>query len=151
MHRSILCLPWLLVAAIFICQTPVSGHDHTRLVAQRARAPALAKARGLVELPKEADQQATCRLTINLVDAETKASTAGLVRITNLASGKAVSLSGEIHRALNWYSLEKNSQITVPCSKLKVEAVRGLCTELAVVELDLRRAGHVAEGLHLLA
>ena len=143
MHRFMFCPLWLVVAALFIWQDPARGHDHTRHAAQRARAIALAKARGLAE-PSRAEQsretqpQESCLLTLELVDAETKVSTAGLVRITNLGSGKAVSLKGEIHRALNWYSLDAGSQISVPRAKLRIEALRGLCTELAGVELDLR-------------
>ena len=138
MQRRTLCLQWMLLVAILVCGGQASGHDHTRHAAQRARAVALAKSRGLAEPVTNADLQTTCRLTINLVDAETQAALAGLVRITDVASGKAISLSGEIHRALNWYSLEQRSQITVPRGQLKIEAVRGLCTELAIVELDLQ-------------
>lgn len=60
-----------------------------------------------------------------------------LVRVTNADDGKAIPLSGEIHRALNWYSIAHGAQLRLPRRKLRLEMVRGLETELTTADVDL--------------
>ena len=114
-----------------------TGHDHTRRAAQRARAATLAKAQAFALIATNRQPGDTCELTIDLVDAETREPLSGLVRLTDKASGKALQLSGEIHRAANWFSLESHTRMPVPRTRVQIEAVRGLRTELATVEIDL--------------
>ena len=133
------------VTIFFLCTALIatgvresSGHDRTRRAARRARAVALAKARALAEDPQAGSTSNLCRLNITLLDAKSAAPVSGLIRITNLTTRKALTLNGEIHRALNWYSVEASTRISVPRTRLKLEVIRGLCTELATVELDVR-------------
>jgi len=113
------------------------GHEKSKSSFLRQRAIALAKADALAEDREDSAKHGLCELTIELVDAKTKAAIPGAVRITNLESDKAVNLSGEIHRALNWYSLEEGATVKVPRTKIRIEALRGLETELATHEVDL--------------
>ena len=87
-HRSLLIL---VLAILSLCGLRATGHDHTRRAAQRARTVALAKAKALAEDTQAAAVEGICQLTIELVDADTQVSLPGLVRITNVASGKAIS------------------------------------------------------------
>jgi hypothetical protein len=116
----------------------VLGHDHSAHRSDRARSVALAKAAASAEVPASADQEgATCQLTIDLIDATTQNSLAGLVRITDLESGKFVQLPSEIHRDLNWYALSPQTTVRLPRTKLKIEAFHGIETGMRVHEQDL--------------
>ena len=115
-----------------------AAHDHTRQSANRARAATLAKARAQSVNASDRQPDASPELTLNLVDVDTREPLRGLVRMTDLASGKALQPTGEIHRALNWFSLDHHTRLPVPATKLRIEAVRGLTTERAIVEVDLR-------------
>ena len=126
-----------------------AGHDHTRRAAQRARAAALAKAQAFAWTATNRQAADTCELTIDLVDAETHEPLCGLVRLTDKASGKALQLSGEIHRAANWFSLESHTRLQLPRTKVQIEAVRGLRTELATVEVDLSSKPRAAATIRL--
>ena len=75
-------------------------------------------------------------LTIELLDADTKEQLAGMVRVTNLETGKAVKLPEQIHRALNWYSLLPQETVVVPKTKLQIEGIHGIETELTILNLD---------------
>jgi hypothetical protein len=110
-----------------------SAHDH-----ERTRAVALAKATALAEDPTQVDvERATCQMTIQLLDAGTGQPLGGLVRITNLETGKAIKLTDEIHRELNWYALADQTTVNVPQTKLKIEAFHGIETKLQVHEEDV--------------
>ena len=76
-------------------------------------------------------------MTIDLVDDFSEQSVAGLVRLTNLDSGRAIKLAGEFHRALNWYSLAEKTTVRLPRAKVRVEALQGLETLRAERVLDL--------------
>src|SRR5262245_43854986 len=74
--------------------------------AQRERAVALALALQNSEPAPVKDAVAdSCRLTIELVIPPAQQPVAGLVKVTNLGTGKEVAFSDEIHRDKNWYSL----------------------------------------------
>ena len=89
-----------------IGNAPSAGHDHSLPNFKSARRIAFARAVGQREDPSQiADGRLTCQLTVDLVDGHDGRSLAGLVRITNLESGKTIHLSGEIHRDLNWFAL----------------------------------------------
>lgn len=91
----------------------------------------------------------TCRLTIQFVDSETGESLAGLLRITDSAGQPylpAELLARDLGRLpegrspaplTNWSVLLKETTITVPRGRMKIEALSGLETELSKVSLDL--------------
>src|SRR5262249_38675612 len=62
---------------------------------------------------------------------------AGLMRVTNLVTGKALAFSDEILRDRNWYALPAQATLVVPRARLRVEAFHGLETWLAAHEIDL--------------
>jgi hypothetical protein len=113
-----------------------AGHDHTLKAFQRQRAMAVAAVRQQAEPAPRADAgEVSCRLTIELKMGER--AVAGLVRVTNLATGKPLSFGEEIHRDKSWYSMPPRVVLHVPRGKVRVEAFHGLETELAVREIDL--------------
>jgi hypothetical protein len=104
----------------------------------RQRAIALALAQQVAERAPRADAgEQPCRLTIELMLDRAPQPVAGLIRVTNLASGKVVSFSEEIHRDKNWFALAPKALLNVPRTKLRVEAFHGLETSLATREVDL--------------
>jgi hypothetical protein len=139
---------WIWVAVIIaqgVCHEHAAAHDVTRIAFLRAVAQAAAEADKQAEDPADLPDAETCQLTINTIDGWSKKAVASLVRVTNLTSGKAVKLSGEFHRELNWFALDKGTTVRVPRSRIRVEAVQGLKTELAyrVVELAGKEAASV--------
>jgi hypothetical protein len=115
-----------------------AAHDHTLPAFQKARQLAQARAAAAAEDPAETPtDRAMCQLTIDLIDAETKTPLAGLVRMTNVDSGKAVLLPELVKREMNWYAMPAQSSVAVPRTKLKIEALHGLETELHEQALDL--------------
>ncbi|MCE9605344.1 MAG: CehA/McbA family metallohydrolase [Planctomycetia bacterium] len=125
----------LLLALLFV---PAGfAHDLTREAADERRREveqvALAQADpAAAKLPLEQ----TAELAIRLVDDQGRLLPA-LVRITNADDGRAIQLPGEIHRALNWFSLHAETKLRLPRRKLRIEAVHGLETERATAEVDL--------------
>ena len=79
-----------------------------------------------------------CRLTLQLVDAESGAALAGLVRVTDLAAKKPVSLSEAVPREEGWHSVAPAMTVLVPRGSLRVEALHGLETTQATKEIDTR-------------
>jgi hypothetical protein len=137
------------IAFVFLCVlTAVSrayAHDHTLAKFQRQRAEARAAQQQQTEPAPPRNAETACRLTVELlVDGRLSA---GLLRVTNIDSGKAISLSGEIHRELNWYAVESGATVTVPQTKLRLEAFHGLNTELTQREIDL--AGQTAAKVQI--
>jgi len=128
-----MCLVVLLASA----RTGV-GHDPTAQRFQRERAVALAQILQNSERAPLGDAgAASCRLTIELMLGPVPRPVAGLVRVTNLVSGKTISFSEEIHRDKNWYALAPRATLAVPRTRLKVEAFHGLETGLVTREVDL--------------
>ncbi|MDP7304213.1 MAG: hypothetical protein QGG09_14000, partial [Pirellulaceae bacterium] len=123
---------WLklgLFILMFSISHQVSAHDQSRLAFVRALVLAQTKADAQAEDPEKAGQTTgMCDLTLEIADSFAKP-TPGLIRLTNLASGKALKLTGEIHRALNWYAVEQTITLKVPRTELKIEAIRGLQSE----------------------
>jgi len=133
--RTLCTAAWLL--SLFV--TPaVCGHEPTRKQFQRERAAALALAQQAAEsAPRGGTGDKLCRLTIELRDEKTSRPLAGLVRVTNLATGKAISFSEEIHRDKNWFAISPPAILSVPQTKIQVEAFHGLETMRALREIDL--------------
>lgn len=139
-----------LVVAAWLGLPAVEAHPHSSRDFLQARREAEAKAAAFAEpAPSEAATLAKaptvlakadapgCRLTIRLTDAATGKPLPGLVRVTNLATGKAVELRGPIKRDMNWYATAEPIAVLVPQSRLKIEALRGLETELTEREIDV--------------
>ncbi len=127
---------WLLLP----CGLPrtADGHDDTARAFERSLVVAQAATNASSDSVVSAQAAAeTCQLTITLVDDFTQKSMAGLVRITNLDTGKAVALEGHFHRARGWYALPGKTTVRVPCANVRVEGLQGLETERAQSELDL--------------
>jgi hypothetical protein len=114
------------------------GHERRRNRDRPATAVAQVDTKALAETAElpGADVEC-CQLTVDLIDEFSKQSVPGMVRITEVGSGKAIKLPGGFHRALNWYSLPEKTTVRVPCTKVRVEALRGLETVRAEHELDL--------------
>ena len=127
-----------ILVSLFTAANMTRAHEHSAHKHERTRRVALAKATALAEDPAEVNQEvAGCQMTIQLLDSETKQPLSGLVRITNLVSGKAIQLSGEIHRELNWYAVSAQTTVNVPQTKLKIEAFHGIESELHVHQEDV--------------
>jgi hypothetical protein len=86
-----------------------------------------------------------CRLTLNLIDAATKESLPGLLRITT-SDGSIEALEGlfnrgtglrKQHLSRDWYVTLKSTTVSVPRERLIIEAFSGLETELARKTIDL--------------
>ncbi|HEX5104381.1 MAG TPA: CehA/McbA family metallohydrolase [Pirellulaceae bacterium] len=123
-----------------------TGHDHTKKQFELQRALAVAQAKAQSEpAPREDADEKTCRLTIELRLDDAPQPIAGLVRITNLATGKAIAFADEIQREANWCAVTSPATLVVPQGKLKVEALYGLESELVSREIDL-----TAQEKHLL-
>ncbi len=124
------------------------GHETTRqaftLSRQVAQADTDANAEDLDQLPK-----GRCQLKIDVLVQDHDQPVPAVVRIVNPASGKTIALSGEIHRNLNWYSLDAAATVAVPQMKLRIEAIRGLDTELAATEIDLTGKAEASVKLSL--
>ncbi len=86
-----------------------------------------------------------CQLTLNLIDASTKESLPGLVKIRT-SDGHTISLETlfnrgtglrQQHPSRNWYVLLKSTKVSVPRSRLIIEAFSGLEYELVRKTIDL--------------
>ncbi len=131
-----LALPALLVGTLGP-GNDLGAHEPSRLGFLRAVAAAQAKADARAEDPEAAGRDVgMCDLTLEMTN-DFSEPMPGLIRITNLASGNALKLSGQIHRALNWYAVEEKTSLRLPRTRLKIEAISGLQTELATQEIDL--------------
>jgi len=122
---------------LFICYS-TEGHEKTRNLALKNQA------NFELELPTETKSGSkgkkakdSCYLTLAIKDANGQESLPALVRISDVNKRKAISLDGEILRADNWFSLGANSTVTVPCTKIEIEALRGPASKLATLELNL--------------
>jgi hypothetical protein len=88
---------------------------------------------------------ARCRLTLELVDAHTGEALSGVVQMVT-SDGTPVRLEGLINRGQGlsdkapisrWWVLPQRATIDVPAERFKLQALGGLETELAEVEVDL--------------
>lgn len=91
------------------------------------------------------EDNARCRLTLDLVDSQTGESLPGVVQLAT-SGGQAVPLNELINRGQGlsekapisrWWVLPSRTTVEVPAMKLKLQAMAGLETELAEVEVDL--------------
>jgi hypothetical protein len=127
-----------------------TAHEATREAAEARRrqveATAIAQADpAAAQLPPEQ----TAAVKLRVLDGEGGPPIAALVRITNVDDGLAIRPEGEIHRAENWFSLAGETSLRLPRRKLRIEAIHGLETELAVAEIDLREKSSLTVELSL--
>lgn len=122
----------------FACaRNAVVAHDHTKKQFEQQRAIALAQAKAQSEPAPEPAAAETCRLTIELTFDNAPQPIAGLLRVTNLATGKAIVFADEIQREANWHAVAGPMALVLPRGKLKIEALYGLETSLVTREIDL--------------
>ena len=122
------------LTALLAVAAGLLAHDHTAHLFVKAQAAQQAVQKQQAEPAPAADDKNAVQVTLTLeLD---KRSVGGLVRITNLASGKPLSFRDEIHRAEQWYTLPAGATLSVPRARLKVEAFHGLETELFATEVD---------------
>jgi hypothetical protein len=81
-------------------------------------------------------EEQTVRVTIRLVDADTDAPVHGVVRVTQKSDGGRVRLPKLIERRNGWYTTVPVVTVSLPATVLTFEALRGLQTETARVEMD---------------
>lgn len=138
---------WLAIWAALTVPDFAASHETTRhafsQTRQLAQAETDANAEDLKQLPRE-----RCQLRIDVVADDDQAIPA-VVRIVNPKTGKTIPLTGEIHRNLHWYSLDAAAKVAVPRMKLRIEAIRGLDTELATAEIDLTGRSEASVKLSL--
>lgn len=144
--------PPSLVAVAFglFAAVTAGAHDLTHPAYKASLAPdeaqLLAAAPNLRDASK-ADPSAApgCRLSLEIIDAETLGRVPGLVRVTR-ADGGLVRLEGLVNRGLKlriahpakqWFVMVDPAVVTVPREVLQVEAIGGLETERASQAIDL--------------
>ncbi len=86
--------------------------------------------------PEASAKENQRHLTIRLTDADTGVPLSGIIRITRQDDGRQVDLPELIPRKNGWLTTQSVAEIIVPATKLKLEALRGLQTELTIAELD---------------
>ena len=96
------------------------------------------------DLIVRADDMPLSELKIELVDAKTSRPMAGMIRAT--VDGKVVPIEGLLcrgtmlkadHAARDWYVIVEPTVVRLPHSRVVIDAVSGLETETARVEIDL--------------
>ncbi len=119
------------------------AHEHTRSTA----ATRLIATEGDPDEPPAPDPSANCQFTLELrLDGRP---TSGLVRITDLTTGEAVKLRGQIHRENRWYAVDVNATLSVPQASLRIEALHGLETQCVEQTIDLDGRAEAAVRLDL--
>ena len=119
-------LVWLATAA-----SALHAHESTRLARRTTEQPASGKGE---EEPIQSTRP-KCRLALELTLDDRP--TAGLVRVTDVATGQPVALDGAIHRQEHWYSIDVKASIQVPATRMRIDAIHGIETELSSHVIDL--------------
>src|SRR5262245_9611329 len=105
----------LIVAFCLASAAASVAHEPTLQRFQREQAVALAQVLQTAEAAPRAEASvAACRLTIELLLDGNPQPVAGLIRVTNLDSGKALAFADEIHRDKNWYAVSPRTVLLVP-------------------------------------
>ncbi|MCP4859092.1 MAG: CehA/McbA family metallohydrolase [Fuerstiella sp.] len=105
-------------------------------------------ASGTPSAAKPSEEKAT-RLTIRLVDSDTDAPLHGVVRVVQNSDGRQIKLPELIERENGWYTTVPVVSVDVPATRLTIEAIRGLQTERARVEVDATDTEDVTVTLRL--
>jgi len=86
-----------------------------------------------------------CVLHLSLQDADSHASVAGLVRVTPVGEGReALVLEGLFERPAGWFSMKAGADVSVPPGRYRVEATRGIETEIASQVVECLAGGELA-------
>ena len=140
-------LAYSLVVAVGLQDARLSAHEHTLPAYASSLGPAGADG----SVPSGASESgesvrtSRCRLTLKLIDAATRETLPGLVRITT-SDGRVQALRAlfnrgtglrEGHPGKDWYVVLGPATVSVPQQQLTVEAFSGLETELARETVDL--------------
>lgn len=130
--------------------TVVAGraHEHTLHRFLQSLQSASSASSRQTESPAQATGEA-CRLQLNLEDSADGGLLPGMVRVTNLDSGKFILLPEGIEREEHWYAIPEASTLSVPRTRVLVEAFHGLETEKSTLELDLTGKQHERAGVKL--
>ena len=137
LSREAAFAPWCLVFLLIAARVGL-GHEPTAKRFERQRAAALAYVQKTAEpAPRGDGQEAACRLTIELLADDEPQPVAGLIRVTNLETGKPISFADEIHRDKNWYAVAPRTTLLAPRAKLKVPVVGRKSSLLIAVPLDV--------------
>lgn len=113
------------------------AHESTRHAADKAIRLAQAEADANAVDPETIRELPKCQLTLSVVEFGSDTPVAANVRFLDAATGKAIPLAGEIHRAKNWYSIEAGTTLQLPQMKLTLQTIRGPETELTTKALNL--------------
>lgn len=148
--KSQFCFHGCALSILLLSSLHARSHEPTRGTHEASLDPrerhVLASARTLravAATPMRATE--TCQLMLRLIDAETRQSVPGLVRVTQ-EDGRAVPLAGLVNRgtklrdnhpAKDWFALVEATTIPVPRGPLTLEAFTGIETELARTKIDL--------------
>jgi hypothetical protein len=146
MHPARVRIRWRSAAWLgFLAAQIALAHDHTAQQAERRRREAQNREIALAR-DAQLNEKGTCQLNVRLRELPADKPLAGLLRITNLASGKPLALTAEIHRDRSWYSVRPQTTVAVPRVRVRVESVHGLETERAEIEVDLSgKAEHTVD------
>jgi hypothetical protein len=123
-----------LVLVLGIAWLPAMAHDQTRKSFFKSQQRRLARAQQLQATAAEA----TCQVKIQLVDADSGRSLAGLLRVTDLSRNEALHLPELIQREQDWYATAANGLVKLPQKRLKLEVLHGITTRKVEQLLDLR-------------
>ena len=109
-----------LVVLLATACLPAIAHDHTRKSFFKSQQRRLARAHALQTSPSK---EATCKLKVQLVDADSGRPLAGLLRVTDLSRDQVIHLPELIQREGDWYATDAESLIKVPQVRLKLEVL----------------------------
>ena len=123
-----------LVVVLGIAWLPAIAHDQTRKSFFKSQQRRLARAQQL----QASAAEATCQVKIQLVDADSGRSLAGLLRVTDLSRNEAIHLPELIQREQDWYAIAAGGQIKLPRKRLKLEVLHGITTRKVEQVLDLQ-------------
>ncbi|MBM3851934.1 MAG: hypothetical protein FJ399_02120 [Verrucomicrobia bacterium] len=151
--RAAVWMPVLFAGAVGVSVAPAAEETTFQrfVVAQQAETARPAR-------PEPKGEIVPLQISVR-VDAEAEP-TPALVRMTSVATGGTVNLPGHLRRQMGWYSLPAAATVQVPVGELRIEACRGLDTEMAAatvkaeagaanrVELKVRQFyDHAARGI----
>ena len=139
-HVAAACAGWVWVSGSLLWAHHATAPAY---LAQGAAATTQDSGQSAVRAPE--DESSVCRVSLQLVDEKTRKASPGMIRVTD-QSGAVVRVEGLLNRgtglgpnhlARQWRVVIDSAEITLPQGPVKVEALCGIETELATLELDL--------------
>jgi len=131
-------LIFIMPLVLVLITAGTTAHEYTRSAYLKTLRLAQVQAQLEAERAPTPDQaESACRLTIELrIDSQPNPM-AGLIRITDLATGKPLSFSTLISRANHWYVISGRTPLLLPKTKIQIEAFHGLTTQVSTQVEDL--------------